>query len=203
MWSTENVGSELVGHINHVHAASLCSSPLTLKCLSVSVCILQGIYWALACIWLAYDDIKIPHVKGEPFAGNSSYVPFYTDYMPVEFFVNGIVSASLTLINVICIFITATIVLKIKEVAAPYTSSADLRRYENQNVTFTSHSITETISTTLICYAHTSIKLIETDMRCAERAYAFRMEFSSIPTFDCKTIDSCRIASSERFRSNH
>lgn len=34
----------------------------------------------------------------------------------------------LTVVNVICIFITAIIVLKIKEVAAPYTASADLRR---------------------------------------------------------------------------
>jgi hypothetical protein len=30
---------------------------------------------------------------------------------------------------VICIFITAIIVLKIKEVAAPYTSSPELRRF--------------------------------------------------------------------------
>lgn len=89
---------------------------------------LQGIYWALACIWLIYDDIKMPHLKGESYTGNSSYVPFYTSYVPTEFFISGIVSASLTIINVICIFVTATIVLKIKEVAAPYTSSPDLRR---------------------------------------------------------------------------
>lgn len=49
--------------------------------------------------------------------------------MPTEFFVNGIVSLMLTFVNVICIFTTAIIVLKIKEVAAPYTSSPDLRRY--------------------------------------------------------------------------
>lgn len=48
--------------------------------------------------------------------------------MPVEFVICGIVSGLLTIINVICIFITAIIVLKIKEVAAPYTSSPDLRR---------------------------------------------------------------------------
>ena len=52
----------------------------------------------------------------------------YTNYIPTEFLINGIVSGLLTVINVICIFITAIIVLKIKEVAAPYTSSPDLRR---------------------------------------------------------------------------
>lgn len=91
---------------------------------------------ALACIWLIYDDIKIPHLKGEAYTGNSSYVPIYTNYIPTEFLINGIVSALLTVVNVICIFITAIIVLKIKEVAAPYTSSPDLRRYENFSSTW-------------------------------------------------------------------
>lgn len=89
---------------------------------------IQGIYWALACIIQIYPDAKIPHIKGEPYTGNSSYEPLYTKNMPVEFMINGIVSGSLTLVNVICIFITAIITLKIKEVAAPYTSSPDLRR---------------------------------------------------------------------------
>uniref|UniRef100_A0A1B0ESY2 Uncharacterized protein n=2 Tax=Lutzomyia longipalpis TaxID=7200 RepID=A0A1B0ESY2_LUTLO len=88
-----------------------------------------GLFWALACIWLIYEDVKMPHLKGEPYTGNSSYVPIYTDYIPTEFFVNGIVSCLLTVVNVICIFITAIIVLKIKEVASPYTSSPDLRRF--------------------------------------------------------------------------
>lgn len=116
---------------------------------------------ALACIWLIYDDIKIPHLKGEAHTGNSSYQFIYTNYIPTEFLINGIVSALLTgkyrninqtwlfniknsfyffsyilllsifrdtVVNVICIFITAIVVLKIKEVAAPYTSSPDLRR---------------------------------------------------------------------------
>lgn len=89
----------------------------------------QGLFWALACIWLIYDDVKIPHLKGEPYTGNSSYVPIYTNYIPTEFLINGIVSAMLTVVNVICIFITAIVVLKLKEVAAPYTSTPDLRRY--------------------------------------------------------------------------
>ncbi|EAT40001.1 AAEL008241-PA [Aedes aegypti] len=85
-----------------------------------------GLFWALACIWLIYEDIKIPHLKGEAYTGNSSYEFVYTNYIPTEFLINGIVSGLLTVINVICIFITAIIVLKIKEVAAPYTSSPDL-----------------------------------------------------------------------------
>lgn len=39
--------------------------------------------------------------------------------------------------NVICIFITAIIFLKIKEVAAPYTSSPDLRRFWEQDIKVT------------------------------------------------------------------
>lgn len=70
----------------------------------------------------------MPHLQGEPYTGNSSYKFLYTNYVPTEFFINGIVSGVLTVVNVICIFITAIIVLKIKEVAAPYTSSPDLRR---------------------------------------------------------------------------
>lgn len=36
--------------------------------------------------------------------------------------------------NVICIFITAIIFLKIKEVAAPYTSTPDLRRFWEKDI---------------------------------------------------------------------
>uniref|UniRef100_A0AAG5DDY5 Uncharacterized protein n=1 Tax=Anopheles atroparvus TaxID=41427 RepID=A0AAG5DDY5_ANOAO len=71
----------------------------------------------------------MPHLKGELYKGNSSYEFIYTNYIPTEFLINGIVSGLLTVINVICIFITAIVVLKIKEVAAPYTSSPDLRRF--------------------------------------------------------------------------
>lgn len=49
-------------------------------------------------------------------------------------FIPGIVSCCLTIVNVICIFITAIIFLKIKEVAAPYTSSPDLRRFWEQDI---------------------------------------------------------------------
>ncbi|XP_038206235.1 uncharacterized protein LOC119828206 [Zerene cesonia] len=93
-----------------------------------------GLFWALACIWLLYPGSKIPHLKGEPYYGNSSYEPLYHTYLPIEFAVNGIVSCCLTIVNVICIFITAIIFLKIKEVAAPYTSTPDLRRFWEQDI---------------------------------------------------------------------
>ncbi|XP_015431273.1 PREDICTED: uncharacterized protein LOC107187644 [Dufourea novaeangliae] len=94
-----------------------------------------GLFWALGCIWLIYRPIKMPHIKGESYTDyNTSYVYVYTDYLPVEFFCNGIISACLTFINVMCIFITAIIVLKIKEVAAPYTSTPELRRFWEHDI---------------------------------------------------------------------
>ncbi|XP_076661580.1 uncharacterized protein LOC143365358 [Halictus rubicundus] len=94
-----------------------------------------GLYWALGCIWLIYRPIKMPHIKGESYTDyNTSYVYVYTEYLPLEFFCNGIISACLTFINVICIFITAIIVLKIKEVAAPYTSTPELRRFWEHDI---------------------------------------------------------------------
>ncbi|XP_057328732.1 uncharacterized protein LOC130669717 isoform X2 [Microplitis mediator] len=94
-----------------------------------------GLFWALGCIWLIYRPIKMPHMKGESYTDlNSSYKYVYTDYLPVEFFCNGIISACLTFVNVICIFITAIIVLKIKEVAAPYTSTPELRRFWQHDI---------------------------------------------------------------------
>ncbi|XP_073824002.1 uncharacterized protein [Musca autumnalis] len=88
-----------------------------------------GLFWALACIWLIYPGTRIPHIKGEAMNETSTYPFLYTDYLPTEFLINGIVSCLLTVINVICIFITAIIVLKIKEVSAPYTASPDLKRF--------------------------------------------------------------------------
>lgn len=48
--------------------------------------------------------------------------------------ISGIVSCCLTIVNVICIFITAIMFLKIKEVAAPYTSTPDLRRFWEKDI---------------------------------------------------------------------
>uniref|UniRef100_A0A1B0AT89 DUF389 domain-containing protein n=1 Tax=Glossina palpalis gambiensis TaxID=67801 RepID=A0A1B0AT89_9MUSC len=88
-----------------------------------------GLFWALACIWLIYPGTRIPHLKGELHNATSAYPFLYTDYLPTEFLINGIVSCLLTVVNVICIFITAIMVLKIKEVSAPYTASPDLKRF--------------------------------------------------------------------------
>ena len=70
----------------------------------------------------------MPHMKGESYTDyNTSYVYIYTDYLPVEFFCNGIISACLTFINVMCIFITAIIVLKVRKVGIvnPRANSRD------------------------------------------------------------------------------
>ncbi|XP_064548099.1 uncharacterized protein LOC135435123 isoform X2 [Drosophila montana] len=88
-----------------------------------------GLFWSMACIWLIYPEKRIPHLKNEAMNSTSAYPFLYTDYLPTEFLINGIVSACLTVVNVICIFITAIIVLKIKEVSAPYTASPDLKRF--------------------------------------------------------------------------
>ncbi|XP_020286419.1 uncharacterized protein LOC109856023 [Pseudomyrmex gracilis] len=94
-----------------------------------------GLFWALGCIWLIYRPIKMPHIKGESYTNfTTAYTYIYSDYLPVEFFCNGIISACLTFINVMCIFITAIIVLKIKEVAAPYTSTPELRRFWEHDI---------------------------------------------------------------------
>ncbi|ALC39148.1 CG34109 [Drosophila busckii] len=90
---------------------------------------LMGLFWSQACIWLIYPEKRIPHLKNEAMNSTSAYPFLYTDYLPTEFLINGIVSACLTVVNVICIFITAIIVLKIKEVSAPYTASPDLKRF--------------------------------------------------------------------------
>lgn len=64
----------------------------------------------------------MPHIKGESYTNfNSSYTYIYSDYLPVEFFCNGIISACLTFINVMCIFITAIIVLKVIKVSMQYS----------------------------------------------------------------------------------
>ncbi|KAM8715857.1 hypothetical protein ACLKA7_002837 [Drosophila subpalustris] len=88
-----------------------------------------GLFWSMACIWLIYPEKRIPHLKNEAMNSTSAYPFIYTDYLPTEFLINGIVSGCLTIVNVICIFITAIIVLKIKEVSAPYTASPDLKRF--------------------------------------------------------------------------
>lgn len=84
-----------------------CVSFLNLKknsyfmCDNVDIYVRQGLYWALACIWLIYKDVKIPHIKGEAYTGNSSYVPLYSDYIPIEFAINGLLSYCISLLLII------------------------------------------------------------------------------------------------------
>ncbi|XP_071451867.1 uncharacterized protein [Hetaerina americana] len=99
-----------------------------------------GMMWGLACNVLMYPEtVRIPHVEGDPLTANwtSSYEPIYSDYIPSELAVLGCISFCLTLVNIACIFIAAIIVLKIKEVAAPYTSSPDMRRFWEHDIKVT------------------------------------------------------------------
>lgn len=59
------------------------------------------------------DKMKIPHIKGEPFKGNTSYVPTYSDFLPYELVSMGAISFCLFLVNIACIFTTAVCVLKV------------------------------------------------------------------------------------------
>ncbi|KDR09915.1 hypothetical protein L798_00352, partial [Zootermopsis nevadensis] len=95
-----------------------------------------GIMWGLACIVLIYDDVRIPYLKGENYSGPTEAKLTYTtmDKYPSELAIMGIISFCLTLVNIACIFTTAIVVLKIKEVAAPYTSSPDLRRFWEHDI---------------------------------------------------------------------
>lgn len=87
---------------------------------------------ALACIWLIYGDKKIPHLKGEPYMGNSSYVPIYTNYIPTEFLINGIVSALLVLLQLAS---TSRVIGTDSELFSPFADcrERDLYFYNGNN----------------------------------------------------------------------
>lgn len=71
--------------------------------------------WGLACIVLIYDDVRIPYLKGENYTGPTAAKLMYTtmDRYPSELAIMGIISFCLTLVNIICIFTTAIVVLKV------------------------------------------------------------------------------------------
>jgi hypothetical protein len=71
--------------------------------------------WGLACIVLIYDDVRIPHLKGENYTVPTAAKLTYTtlDRYPSELAIMGIISFCLTLVNIACIFITAIVVLKV------------------------------------------------------------------------------------------
>ncbi|XP_046993930.1 uncharacterized protein LOC124606011, partial [Schistocerca americana] len=97
-----------------------------------------GIMWALACTVVNDKNYTVLVLQGEdPSQPNftSGYEPlYYDDSKAKELSVMGIISLCLTLINICCIFICAILVLKVKEVAAPYTSSPDLRRFWEHDI---------------------------------------------------------------------
>ncbi|KAJ1529286.1 hypothetical protein ONE63_006084 [Megalurothrips usitatus] len=95
-----------------------------------------GLFWGLLCTKIGYGDRMVfPYVGGEPQnVTTPTFQHTYSDHLPTELTINGIISFCLTLVNVGCIFITAIIVLKIKEVAAPYTSGPDLRRFWEHDI---------------------------------------------------------------------
>lgn len=76
----------------------------------------QGLLWGLTCTKLIYGDkMKIPHIAGEPFNTTvTAYKPIYFDDTPRELVTLGIISFCLTVVNIICIFITAMVVLKVR-----------------------------------------------------------------------------------------
>ncbi|XP_046397742.1 uncharacterized protein LOC124164460 [Ischnura elegans] len=98
-----------------------------------------GMMWGLACNVLMYPDtVRIPYIEGESLANwTSTYEPLYSHYIPSELAILGCISFCLTLVNIACIFIAAIIVLKVKEVAAPYTSSPDMRRFWEHDIKVT------------------------------------------------------------------
>jgi hypothetical protein len=77
----------------------------------------QGIMWGLACTVSIYDDFKIAYVKGENYSSPNSATLTSTTVNrdPSELAIMGIISFCLTLINIVCIFSTAMIALKVSQ----------------------------------------------------------------------------------------
>lgn len=77
----------------------------------------QGIMWGLACIFSIYDDVKITYVKGENYSSPTSSMLTSTtmNRYPSELAIMGIISFCLTLVNIVCIFAAAIIVLKVSQ----------------------------------------------------------------------------------------
>jgi hypothetical protein len=88
----------------------------------------QGIMWGLACIFSIYDDDKIAYVKGENYSSpNSSMLTSTTvNRYPSELVIMGIISFCLTLLNIVCIFAAAIIVLKVSQTVFWDVTQCDL-----------------------------------------------------------------------------
>ncbi|KAK3928945.1 hypothetical protein KUF71_017151 [Frankliniella fusca] len=137
-----------------------------------------GLLWGLTCTKLIYGDkMKIPYRIGDDINSTvSSYVPVYSNYLPNELVINGIISFCLFLVNVCCIFITAMIVLKIKEVAAPYTSGPDLRRFWEHDIP--------------LARDNNRMSVRRSKDQRAMASGGRRMEYSSIPQEEMETLET-------------
>ncbi|CAB4009003.1 PREDICTED: uncharacterized protein LOC105336466 isoform X2, partial [Paramuricea clavata] len=89
----------------------------------------SGMLWAYSIIsaikppeLLDSGEFKTSTLKCPPFK-NNSYMPTYSCDMGKEAAIMATISLVLTVVNIICILITATVVLKIKEVAPQASSS--------------------------------------------------------------------------------
>jgi len=73
--------------------------------------------WGLACIVSVYDDDKIVYGKGKNYSSQTSATLISTtvNRYPSDLAVMGIISFCLTLINIVCIFSAAIIVLKVSQ----------------------------------------------------------------------------------------
>ncbi|KAE8737215.1 hypothetical protein FOCC_FOCC017320 [Frankliniella occidentalis] len=136
-----------------------------------------GLLWGLTCTKLIYGDkMKIPYRVGDVINSTvSSYVPVYSDHLPNELVINGIISFCLFLVNVCCIFITAMIVLKLKEVAAPYTSGPDLRRFWEHDIP--------------LARDNNRMSVRRSKDQRAMASGGRRMEYSSIPQEEMETLE--------------
>ena len=72
---------------------------------------MQGLLWAVALTKYIRWSIDESSVHLEP---QENYVPSYSQNMAVEACALGAVSITLTIVNIICIFIMGIIVLKVQ-----------------------------------------------------------------------------------------
>lgn len=68
--------------------------------------------WALACVSLANEDYLISQINCEILSQTNLTLPNIND-TPKTLVIMGILSFCVTLINIVCIFIAAVVVLKV------------------------------------------------------------------------------------------
>ena len=87
-----------------------------------------GLFWSVSLVSAVYDEDTIK----KTLVGHQSWVfdnktnvtaggyqaRYYEDNLTMEFFALGLVSLTLTLINILCIIITGVLILRLKEVTA-------------------------------------------------------------------------------------